>query len=176
MKKLVSLVLVFSIIFLTGCSSQQTKQQTNNSNTQTEQTDNKNKAIDFTLKNIDGQEIKLSNYKGKTIVVNFFATWCPPCRAEFPGFIQTVDSYKNDDSVVFLFVNLGEDRATVNNFLKERNYSIKPILDEDGKVAAYYGVTGIPTTVIIDKEFNIFRTHVGFMEKQDLKNYIEKVK
>lgn len=176
MKKIVSLVLVFSILFLSSCSSQSTKQQTNNINTQTEQTDNKNKAVDFTLKNIDGEEVKLSNYKGKTIVVNFFATWCPPCKAEFPGFVQTVDAYKSDDSVVFLFVNLGEDKATVNSFLKDRNYSLKPLLDEDGKVAAYYGVTGIPTTVIIDKEFNIFATHVGFMEKQDLKNYIEKVK
>ena len=68
------------------------------------------------------------------------------------------------------------DKGVVNNFLKDRNYNIKPLLDEKGEVSSLYGVVGLPTTVIIDKEFNIFTTHVGFMEKRDLKNLIERVK
>ncbi|MBZ4664171.1 MAG: TlpA family protein disulfide reductase [Caloramator sp.] len=180
MKKIVSIILVISILFLSGCSiNSKTPKDTNKTN-QTEQKEENvvanDKAIDFTLKNIEGQEIKLSDYKGKAIIVNFFATWCPPCKAEFPGFIQLVDEYKNDSNVVFVFVNVGEDKKTVEAFLNERNYKIKPLLDEKTDVAALYRVTGIPTTVIINKEFNIETIHIGFMEKRDLKNYIEALK
>lgn len=180
MKKIVSIFLVVSILFLSGCSINSKAPKNTNNKNQNEQVEENvvanDKAIDFALKNIDGKEIKLSDYKGKTIIVNFFATWCPPCKAEFPGFIQLVDEYKNDSNVVFVFVNLGEDKKTVEAFLNERNYDIKPLLDKKTDVAALYRVTGIPTTVIIDKEFNIETVHIGFMEKRDLKNYIEAIK
>ncbi|MCX7695717.1 MAG: TlpA family protein disulfide reductase [Caloramator sp.] len=180
MKKVVSIILVISILLLSGCSINPQTSKNKNETNQTEQKEENvvanDKAIDFTLKNIDGEEIKLSDYKGKTIILNFFATWCPPCKAEFPGFIQLVDEYKNDSNVVFVFLNIGEDKKTVEAFLKERNYTIKPLLDEKTEVAGLYRVTGIPTTVIIDKEFNIETIHMGFMEKRDLKNYIEALK
>ncbi|WDC85074.1 TlpA disulfide reductase family protein [Caloramator sp. mosi_1] len=87
-----------------------------------------------------------------------------------------MDEYKNDSNVAFIFVNIGEDKKTVEKFLNERNYNIKPLLDEKAEVAGLYRVTGIPTTVIIDKEFNIETIHVGFMEKRDLRNYIDALK
>jgi len=175
MKRKIAVILSILVLFLAGCSY---KGENNNSNKQdTEKvTAAKESARDFVLKNIDGKEVKLSDYKGKVIVLNFFATWCPPCRAEFPGFIQMVDEYKSDTNVEFVFVNLGEDKDTVIKFLSERNYNIKPLLDLQTDVAALYGVTGIPTTVIIDKEFKINTIHVGFMEKGDLKNHIENLK
>lgn len=175
MKRTIAIILSVLFIFLAGCSY---KGDTDNTNKQ--ETEKvvvaKDSAKDFKLKDIEGKEIKLSDYKGKVIILNFFATWCPPCRAEFPGFIQMVDEYKNNTDVEFVFVNLGEDKDTVIKFLNERNYNIKPLLDLQTDVAALYGVTGIPTTVIIDKEFKIDTIHVGFMEKGDLKNHIENLK
>lgn len=178
MKKIVSLFLIAAVLFLSSCSTKNVEQmpQKQSQNKADNAVATKNAAQDFKLKTIDGNEVSLADYKGKAIVLNFFATWCPPCRAEFPGFIQMVEEYKNDDGIVFLFVNVAEDKGVVNNFLKDRNYNIKPLLDEKGEVSSLYGVVGLPTTVIIDKEFNIFTTHVGFMEKRDLKNLIERVK
>lgn len=134
-------------------------------------------APDFELETLKGDKIKLSDLKGKTVVLNFFATWCPPCKAEMPGFVSTMEEYgeKNKD-VVFLFVDVDEDEGTVEQFLKERNYTFAPLMDKGGTVYSKYTLRGgIPTTTIVDKDGNIGAQHEGFMEPGDLKSYIEKV-
>jgi thiol-disulfide isomerase/thioredoxin len=133
-------------------------------------------ASDFELTTLNGNKVKLSDLKGKTVVINFFATWCPPCKAEMPGFISTMEEYAKDNKdVVFLFVDLDEDNATVENFLKERNYTIDPLMDKGGEVYSKYTLRGgIPTTTIVDKDGNISTQHEGLMESSDLKAYIEK--
>lgn len=133
-------------------------------------------APDFELTTVNGNNVKLSELKGKTVVINFFATWCPPCRAEMPGFISTMEEYaKVNSDIVFLFVDVDEDNTTVKDFLKERNYTIDPLMDKGGKVYSKYTLRGgIPTTTIVDTDGNISTQHEGLMESGDLKAYIEK--
>ncbi|WDU82711.1 TlpA family protein disulfide reductase [Caloramator sp. Dgby_cultured_2] len=131
-----------------------------------------NFASDFSLENLNGKTIKLSDYKGKVIVLNFFATWCPPCKAELPRFVKMVDEYKGKD-VEFVFVDIGEDNKTVESFLKANSYNIVPLMDFDGNVANIYGVRGIPTTFIIDRNFEIINQHVGYMDEGTLKDLID---
>ena len=133
-------------------------------------------APDFELATLNGNKVKLSDLKGKTVVINFFATWCGPCKAEMPGFISTMEEYAKDNSdVVFLFVDVDEDNTTVEDFLKERNYTIDPLMDKGGEVYSKYTLRGgIPTTTIVDKDGNISTQHEGLMESSDLKAYIEK--
>ncbi|SEG04068.1 Peroxiredoxin [Caloramator fervidus] len=133
-----------------------------------------NFAKDFTLQNLKGDVVKLSDYKGKVVVLNFFATWCPPCKAEFPNFMKVLS--QGDKDVVFLFVNIGEDKETVKAFLEENNYKIVPLMDVDGKVANIYSVRGIPTTFIIGKDFKIKQQHIGYMEESTLKDLIKRAK
>jgi thiol-disulfide isomerase/thioredoxin len=133
-------------------------------------------AADFELATLNGNKVKLSDLKGKTVVINFFATWCPPCKAEMPGFISTMEEYAKDNKdVVFLFVDVDEDNTTVKEFLRERNYTIDPLMDKGAEVYSKYTLRGgIPTTTIVDKDGNISAQHEGLMESSDLKAYIEK--
>lgn len=123
------------------------------------------KALDFTLEDINGDEVRLSDYSGKVIILNFFATWCPPCRAEMPDFNQIQEEYKND--VKIIAVNVGrETLSKVRGFAADNNLTFTIAMD-DGKVGDLYGpIRGIPVTVIIDKDFNIVRRYVGMRTKE----------
>lgn len=120
-------------------------------------------AADFTLKNIEGKEIKLSDYKGKVVVLDFWATWCGPCKASFPKMQELVTKYK-DKSVAFLFINTMENTKEADTFKKvtafisDKNYSFNVLFDSKKEVAESYNVLGIPTRVVIDKNGNLLTT------------------
>lgn len=120
----------------------------------------------FSLKDLDGNTISLESLKGKVVVVDFWATWCGPCKASFPGMQDAVNKYANADDVVFLFVDTWEradDKAkNARDFIKAQGYSFHVLLDEENKVVENFGVSGIPTKFIIDKNGNIRFKSVGF--------------
>lgn len=120
-------------------------------------------AIDFTLTDQYGNSHTLSDYKGKTVFLNFWATWCPPCRAEMPDIQKIYDSYKEneDDSLVILGVaSPGQGREgtleDVTAFLEENGYTYPVLMDTQGMQFAAYGVYSLPTTFMIDKDGNVF--------------------
>lgn len=137
------------------------------------------KSIDFTLTDQYGKTHKLSDYEGKVVFLNFWATWCPPCKEEMPHIEQLYKDYKkNNEDVVILGVaspNLGREgsREHVVNFLKEDGYTFPVVLDEDGALAYQYGINAFPTTFIIDKEGYVTQYIPGAMDKETMASFIE---
>lgn len=123
------------------------------------------KAPDFQVKDIEGSAFKLSDYSGKVILVNFFATWCPPCRMEMPDFNEIAKEYKGN--VVIIGINVGrENIAKVQQFVESNNLQFKIAMD-DGNISALYGpISAIPVSVLIDKDFNIAKRYIGMRSKE----------
>ena len=122
----------------------------------------KEKAPSFILKDIDGKIVKLEDYKGKTVVLDFWATWCAPCKAVFPIMQATIDRYETDADVKFLFIHTLERGSNavelVKNYLKDNpQYRFHILMDlkdrstNENAVTKAYKVTGIPVKVVIDK-------------------------
>lgn len=135
----------------------------------------KDKAIDFKLKDLTGKEVSLSDFKGKRVFLNFFATWCPPCRAEMPE-MQKLYAETKDSDLVILAVDLGEDAETVSNFISDNKYSFKVLLDSNNIAAEKYQISSIPSSYFIDKDGFIVNKHIGGMTIQDMKSYISNLK
>ncbi|HCC07604.1 MAG TPA: TlpA family protein disulfide reductase [Clostridiales bacterium] len=129
-------------------------------------------AINFTAEDLNGNKVSLSDYKGqKNVFLNFWATWCPPCRLEMPEIEKIYQEYKDKDLII-LTVNLGEDKNTVNEFIKNNNYNFKVLLDSDQTISQLYNITSIPVSYFIDKEGNISAKQVGSMTEDQMKTYI----
>ena len=134
-------------------------------------------APQFVLKNLDGENISLGDLKGKTVILDFWATWCGPCKVSFPGMQQVVEKYKDDESVVLLFVDTFEDgknrEKDVAKFIEDNNYDFHVLIDgkvkdsNDYEVAKKYGITGIPTKIIIGPSGKINFRAVGFSGNND---------
>jgi peroxiredoxin len=116
--------------------------------------------IDFSASRLDGTQARLSALKGKVVFLNFWATWCPPCREEMPSMEALYQRFRGRD-LELLAVDIQEDKGTVAAFMKEYGLTFPAALDSTGRISAEYGVRGIPATFIIDKEGGIIASVVG---------------
>lgn len=136
-------------------------------------------AIDFTLTDQFGNSHTLSDYKGKVIFLNFWATWCPPCRAEMPDIQKIYEEYQEngDDSVVILGVagpSQGQEQTKqgITDFLEENGYTYPVLMDESGEQFAGYGVYSLPTTFMIDAAGNVFGYVSGRIDEAVMRDII----
>jgi len=119
-------------------------------------------APDFTLTSTEGKPIKLSDYRGKVVVLDFWATWCPPCKAEIPDFIKLYSKYKGDG---FQMLGVSLDQGGLNDvvpFIKDHGINYPIVLGTEEVVSAYGGIRGIPTTFVIDKKGNVRDSFMGY--------------
>jgi peroxiredoxin len=129
-------------------------------------------AHNFSLSDLDGRQVTLADYQGQPVVINFWATWCPPCRLEMPEFQRAYEEYEDDDLVI-LAVNEAEEPEVVRSFFyDEMGYTYTPLLDADGRVAEAYGAIGLPSTFFVDAGGRVTAVHRGALTQEQLQGYL----
>ena len=132
-------------------------------------------APDFVLTDLNGENHKLSNLKGKGVFLNFWGTWCEPCKREMPYMQNQYDHYK-DLGVEVLAVNIAESNLAVQNFADTYGLSFPIVLDKDRQVLDAYGVVPLPTTFLIDKNGKVVEIITGEMNERMVRDYMEQIK
>jgi peroxiredoxin len=125
-------------------------------------------APDFDLKDPDDRPQRLADYRGKAVILNFWATWCPPCREEMPS-MQRAHEAVADDGIAVIAINVGEDADTINQFLADTPVAFPLPMDLDSRVVQSYPVRGLPTTFVIDPEGRLIYVATGEREWDDPK-------
>ena len=135
------------------------------------------KFTDFNFFDIDNNEVKLSSFSGKAIVLNFWATWCPPCAGELPEFQSAYNDYKDDVQFIMLNLTDGEKETeeSVKDFIAENGYTFPVYMDKKAEGAKTYGIYTIPQTIFIDNQGNIIYTHTGAITLEQLESYIKQI-
>lgn len=132
--------------------------------------------IDFTLTSLDGKTVHLSDYQGRIVFLNFWATWCVPCQKELPAFQAFQQQQTGADSPVILAVNMLETKDKVQPFLAGLGITdLNILLDTDGKVADSYGIFNLPVTFVIDRKGIVRYPKYGPMTVADLNSYVQAV-
>nr|WP_258436066.1 TlpA disulfide reductase family protein [Heyndrickxia coagulans] len=134
------------------------------------------KAPDFALTNLSGQTVKLSDFKGRTVILNFWASWCPPCKAEMPDMQRF---YEKNPDVAVLAVNLTNTETNENaplDFVKKNGLAFQILFDMDGSVGTLYKTVTIPTTYFIDAEGTIIRKIIGPMDEKTMAEFAQECK
>lgn len=127
----------------------------------------------FTLKNLEGVDVSLSDYKGKIVLLNFWATWCGYCDMEMPD-LQKFD-LENEDLVV-LAIDVQEDRDTVEEYITKGGYTFEVVLDQDGSLAQTYLVSGYPTSYFIDEEGLLIGAVPGMMTYEQMNEVLTSIR
>lgn len=149
-----------------------------------EEDTSKTPAYDFTLVDQYGNEHTLSDYKGKIVFLNFWATWCPPCKKEIPDIEDLYQEYdQNQGDVIILGVanpsnadfpnNQDSSKEDIKAFLEENEYTFPVVFDETGDILSQYYISAFPTTFMIDKEGNVFGYVKGELTKDMIYNFIQ---
>lgn len=153
MKKIITLTVLLGVfLFVISCN-----QSTEESSADTDSSTAESFTLDSLLEN---KEISLGDFKGKPVVLNFWATWCGPCREEMPLFENFWNKYK-DKGVVFLGVDVMDDKDNAIEFIKSTGISYPNLYDPSGKVSSKYRVIALPATFFIDREGNIVAKNYG---------------
>ncbi len=131
------------------------------------------KAAEIALEGLDGNRVRLSQFRPKPVLVNFWATWCPPCREEMPLLQAAADRYRN--TLVVLGVNFDEPENEVQSFVKEFGITFPILLDPGGRIGDLYRVYAFPTSVFVDGTGVIQVVHIGQLREEDLNRYLSQL-
>ena len=161
MKKLLFSTAILTALWLCSCANQTVVASAHPST-------NRKAAPDFTLKDSNGTPVKLSDYKGKVVLLNFWATWCGPCAMEIPWFMEFEQQYKSQGFAV-LGVSMDDDGwDAVKPYIAEHKLNYRIMLGNDSVSQMYGGLDALPTTYILDRDGKIaFPAHVGLINKSE---------
>ncbi len=173
-KLLILLLLVFTAAMY-GSNDSTPKAESNKNNLFTEPKSNmvSDAAPNFTLYTLDGDEVKLSDYLGKVVILDFWATWCAPCRKGIPDLISIQNEYKDDLVVIGISLDQPSTQDQLVPFIESFGINYPIVLGDLEVSAAYGNIQAIPTSFVIDKEGNIINKHIGLVPKSTL---IEEIK
>ncbi|MDD5038848.1 MAG: TlpA disulfide reductase family protein [Dehalococcoidales bacterium] len=171
--KAVILIILTPVLFFAGCTGNESPVDTTPTDLPEVGTKVGNLAPDFELQNLDdGQVVSLSGLRGKPVLINFWATWCPPCNSEMP-YLQQIYEEWSDRGLVMLAIDIREESSVVKEFLTARNLSLPVYIDTDASVAQKYGISAIPTTYFVDKDGKIYEKVIGaFPSKESIEVYL----
>lgn len=132
-------------------------------------------APDFKLKDADGKVVQLSDYRGKVVLLNFWATWCGPCKMEIPWFID-FERAKKDKGFEVLGVSMDEDGwNAVRPYVAEMHVNYRVVIGDDRTADSYGGLEALPTTFVLDRQGRVASTHIGVPTKKELENVIDEL-
>jgi cytochrome c biogenesis protein CcmG/thiol:disulfide interchange protein DsbE len=131
-------------------------------------------APDFSLKDLEGNNVTLADYKGKVVFLNFWATWCPPCRQEIPDFIKAYEKHK-DNGLVILGVAVSDRENSVRSFVEKNKISYPVAMGDEKIVQDYEPGQYIPTTIVIDRNGKIHDKHVGVMDMSQVEKIFKEL-
>ena len=166
----------FKVAALVKNSNSYSVQTLSSEISKTTSTDAKLQTTDFTVYDKNGNEVKLSDFVGQPIVVNIWASWCGPCRSELPYF-ETMYNELGDD-VVFMMVNCTggrETKSAATEFISDKGYTFPLYFDTGYKARNAYNVSGIPTTLFIDRDGNLVHKEIGSMSEKELRGFIDEI-
>jgi peroxiredoxin len=156
------------LLWMAGCSSSSDSVRAASVKNET----SRKNAPNFALKDADGRTVKLSDYKGKVVLLNFWATWCGPCKIEIPWFIDFEQKYK-DRGFAVLGVSMDDDGwSAVKPYIAEKKLNYRVLLGNDTVGDQYGGVDSLPTTFLLDRNGKVAATHIGLVSKSDYQNEI----
>ena len=170
-----SRVLASSVVIaglcLTGCSTSDQPKST----AKVKQNSDRKSAPEFSLKDVDGRSVSLADYKGKVVLLNFWATWCGPCKIEIPWFIEFEQKYKDRGFAVLGVAMDEEGWEVVKPYLEQARVNYRVVVGNDSVATLYGGVDSLPTSFVLDQDGKIAATHIGLVSKSDYENEISQL-
>lgn len=172
-----SILLFFVVLFvfgIIGCRKNVKVEPENKTNPAVEKSESSDLAPNFDLTSTDGKNIKLSDYRGKIVIIDFWATWCPPCRKGIPDLIELQKEFKNN--LVVIGISLDQDtKSDVVPFMKKYGINYPVVYGTNQVIMDYGSINAIPTSFIINKEGKIVDKHIGLVPKSEYANKIKEL-